>query len=290
MTCAINVQNLTIHYPGKKRAVREAVNGLSFSVSRGEVVGFLGPNGAGKSSTLKALMGFLVPNSGTCEILGLPAGSIEAKRRVGYLPEVANYYPFLTPRETLKLYGELQGLKGRSLRLQVDELLEAMQIASSATVQNRKLSKGMLQRVGLAQALLGEPEVLILDEFTSGLDPVGRRDMREILSRRRDAGCTLFFSSHELDEVEMLCDRIVVINGGKVIEERNLNSLQAELTAYKVKIRNANGHLQTKSFTDLNQFLAELSALKQLGTQIYDISAGPAPLEDYFVDVIGRAA
>src|SRR5262249_40345594 len=153
-------------------------------------VGFLGPNGAGKSSTLKALMGFVEPKSGSCEVFGIRAGTLDAKSRIGYLPEVAMYYPFLTPLETLTLYGELQGLRGAALKKECGDLLELVGLKEAQTKLNKNLSKGMLQRVGIAQSLLGTPDLLILDEVTSGLDPVGRKELRSLLKDRQKQGAT----------------------------------------------------------------------------------------------------
>jgi ABC-2 type transport system ATP-binding protein len=232
MSAAIEVQDLWVRYRNKKGQWLDAVRGLHFIVEPGEVVGFLGPNGAGKSSTLKALMGFVQPHSGTAEVFGLPAGSLEAKKRIGYLPEVALYYPYLTPSETLFLYGELQGLGGKTLRQEVNQLLEVVGLTNAKAKLNRSLSKGMLQRVGIAQSLLGSPELLILDEVTSGLDPVGRKELRTLLLDRQRQGATLFFSSHELAEVDMLCDRILLIHEGQLVEERNMPRLRNELRNY----------------------------------------------------------
>lgn len=288
----------------------EAVRGLTFGVEPGEVVGFLGPNGAGKSSTLKALMGFLTPSAGACEVFGLQAGSLEAKRRIGYLPEVAMYYPFLTPVETLRLYGELQGLGGAALKKEVRDLLELVGLGEAGAKLNRTLSKGMLQRVGIAQALLGSPELLILDEVTSGLDPVGRRELRALLKERQRAGATLFFSSHELSEVDMLCDRILLIHQGELIEERVIGDLKEELRAYRVAYRGAppkvggapallEGALEIEMkgdgsigarFASKADLLAAIAQIYAAGGELLDVVAEEGSLEDYFVERIGVAA
>ncbi len=303
MCHAIQVEDLVVRYRQKKGGTTEAVHGLSFQVSPGEVVGFLGPNGAGKSSTLKALMGFVQPKSGKCTVFDSPAGSIEAKSRVGYLPEIANYYPYLTPLETLVLYGELQGLHGKSLRSEAQTILETLGLGNSLSKLNRTLSKGMLQRVGIAQSLLGSPELLILDEVTGGLDPIGRKELRQILRDRQQGGCTLFFSSHELAEVEMLCDRILVIHQGRLIEERTLNALKDELRQYCLIFRGGasmvgltndlseivEGTVQAK-FEDKHKLLEGVERVQQSGGQILDIVAQEGSLEEYFVDTIGRAA
>src|SRR5438105_1122480 len=210
MRDAIYAEDLHVRYRSKHGTWIEAVKGLSFAVTPGEVVGFLGPNGAGKSSTLKALMGFVEPSGGVCRLFNEPAGSIQSKRRIGYLPEVALYYPFLTPLETLTLYGELQGLSGKTLRAEALELLELVGLTAAMSKQNRSLSKGMLQRVGIAQSLLGKPELLILDEMTSGLDPLGRKKLRNLLKEGQKQACTLFFSANEQTKAECLSNRIFI--------------------------------------------------------------------------------
>ncbi len=303
MTHAIRVEDLHVRYRDKKGKSVHAVRGLTFEVEPGEVVGFLGPNGAGKSSTLKALMGFVEPAAGLCHVCDLPAGSLEAKRKVGYLPEVATYYPYLTPFETLVLYGELQGLGGAALKREAMERLEQLGISDSARKLNRTLSKGMLQRVGIAQALLGSPDLLVLDEVTSGLDPIGRRELRGLLKERQKQGCTLFFSSHELSEVEMLCDRILLIDKGTLLEERRIDALKDELRQYSIVYRGAVGLLDLTAhweeiepglyraaFEDKTRLLAAIDRIVREKNQIIDVVAQEGSLEDYFVNTIGRAA
>lgn len=302
MSAAIQVEDLHVAYKGKQGKRTEAVRGLSFVVAPGEVVGFLGPNGAGKSSTLKALMGFVAPVSGECRIFDLEAGSLEAKARIGYLPEVALYYPFLTAYETLRLYGELEGLRGNELKKQAKDLLALVGLEQAMNKQNRTLSKGMLQRVGIAQSLLGNPELLILDEVTSGLDPVGRKELREILKAKQQQGTTLFFSSHELAEVDMLCDRILIVHKGQLVEERDMRSLKEDLRNYTVAYRgDANllgltenwveeGGVKKARFTEKQGLLEAIVRIQSSGAQIVDIVSQEGSLEEYFVETIGRAA
>lgn len=301
MSHPIFLENLHVSYAKKRSQRIQAVRGLSLTVQPGEVVGFLGPNGAGKSSTLKVLMGFVEPDSGTAQVFGLPAGSVESRRRIGYLPEVAMYYPFLTPVETLELYGALQGLRGPSLRKEIQHLLELLGIAEAGNRQNRTMSKGMLQRVGIAQSLLGSPELLILDEVTSGLDPVGRRELRSLLLERRKQGCTLFFSSHELAEVEMLCDRLILIDQGKLIAERELNSLKEELRQYTITYHGPDpataAHASPTidgarfaTFHTKQELLAAVEDIQRASGVVLDITAQEGSLEDYFVETIGSAA
>jgi ABC-2 type transport system ATP-binding protein len=303
MDSAIQVEDLRVRYRTKKGTWQEAVKGLSFSVSRGEVVGFLGPNGAGKSSTLKALMGFVQPTGGKATVFGMEAGSLEAKAKIGYLPEVALYYPYLTPIETLRLYGELEGLKGKALQKEAESLLEMVGLKDAMKKQNRSLSKGMLQRVGIAQSLLGNPELLILDEVTSGLDPVGRKELRSLLKDRQAKGATLFFSSHELSEVDMLCDRILLIHQGKMVEERDMGELKDELRKYvltyvgKDPDKNlgegwfvAQDQTFSKRFPSKAELLAALERVQASGGKLVDVVAEEGSLEDYFIETVRRAA
>ncbi len=303
MGAAITTDNLQVRYRTKQGHWQKAVENISFVVEPGEVVGFLGPNGAGKSSTIKALMGFVEPASGSCKIFGERAGSLAAKRLVGYLPEVALYYPFLTPEETLTLYGELQGLCGRKLRDEVMHLLIAVGLEGATKKQNRTLSKGMTQRVGIAQSLLGNPKLLILDEVTSGLDPVGRRELRQLMKDRQRAGATLFFSSHELSEVDMLCDRIILIDKGRIVEERAMSDLKSELKHFAITYSGEtslvglteawhageNGEFSA-TFENKDQLLQALDRIRKAKGSIVDVVAQEGSLEEYFVKTIARAA
>jgi len=224
---AIEVHDLVVEYRQPLRPPLRAVDRLSFCVREGEIVGFLGVNGAGKSSTIKALMGFQPPTAVEARLFGQPATSALARQLVGFLPETALYSPYLTPYETMRLYGELQGLRGRTLHAQIEALLEAVGIAPKMHTLNRQLSKGMLQRLGIAQALLGDTRLLILDEVSSGLDPVGRRELRDLLKAQHARGATIFFSSHELGEVANLCDRVLIIHRGRLIAEHTLSEISS---------------------------------------------------------------
>lgn len=222
---ALQIDNLTVGYkPGAFKPVKNVVHELSFSVQPGEVIGFLGPNGAGKSSTIKAIMGFVEATKGNVRVFGHEAGTIEAREHIGYLPEVALYYPFLTPMETLWLYGTLQGIPGKQLKEQSLDLLKRVGLEGNEKRQLKTFSKGMQQRLGIAQALLGAPKLLVLDEVTSGVDPIGRRHLRELLGEVKQAGTTIFFSSHELDEVAQLCDRVFLLHSGRLVEERVMDA------------------------------------------------------------------
>jgi len=300
---AILVEDLVIRYRQANGRTVEAVSGLSFRVEPGEIVGFVGPNGAGKSSTLKAIMGFVPPAAGRCQVFGHPAGSAAANSRIGFLPELATYYPYLTPLETLLLYGSLQGLRGSALRREAMDLLELVGMREAATKQNRTLSKGMLQRVGIAQALLGSPDVLILDEVTSGLDPVGRHQLRQILLERNRQGCALFFSSHELAEVEAICQRLLVICNGKLVEQRELHQLKDELRRFELCFH---GNLPvldlaceteahpdgtvTARFGSKECLIRAIGRAHLSGTRILDIVSQDGCLDEYLIETIRRAA
>jgi ABC-type Na+ transport system ATPase subunit NatA/ABC-type transport system involved in multi-copper enzyme maturation permease subunit len=184
----IEVSHLVVAYRRWFKPPLRAVDDLSFVVREGEIVGFLGANGAGKTSTIKTLMGFQPPTAGTVRIFGMDATDARARQLVGFLPETALYSPYLTPYETLRLYGELHGLRGRQLKAHIEALLEAVNLSHKAHTLNKNLSKGMLQRVGIAQALLGDPKLLILDEVSSGLDPIGKRELRDLLATQRARG------------------------------------------------------------------------------------------------------
>jgi ABC-2 type transport system ATP-binding protein len=224
---AIRTDALTKHYQVGFWRPRPylALEGLTLSVAQGEVFGFLGPNGAGKTTTLKLLMQLIYPTSGTAEILGLPVGSAAVKRRIGYLPENPYFYDHLTAEELLEYFASLFGYAGPERRTRASRLLDEVGIGAERRLQLRKFSKGMLQRVGIAQALVNDPELVILDEPMSGLDPLGRRDVRSLILRLRDRGCTVFFSSHVLSDAEALCSRVAILAKGKLVAAGRLSDL-----------------------------------------------------------------
>lgn len=204
-----------------------ALDQLTLEVQRGEVFGFLGPNGAGKTTTLKLLMGLVFPTSGRAELLDRPAGDLDARRRIGYLPEHPYFYDYLTAEELLTYFAGLFGLTGAERSRRVSSLLDDVGLGAERRLQLRKFSKGMLQRVGIAQALLNEPELVILDEPMSGLDPLGRRDVRALILRLRDRGCTVFFSSHVLSDAEALCSRVAILAKGRLLTSGRLTDMLA---------------------------------------------------------------
>ena len=229
MTEAIELERLSKTYPDGTRALRD----LSLVLHRGEIFGFLGPNGAGKTTTIKMLLGFTPPTSGTIRLLGGDPREPGTRRHIGYLPEVANYYPFMDVQELLRFYGTVSGMDRGRIAERIAELLPLVGLHDVRRRQLKHYSKGMLQRAGIAQALLHDPELLILDEPTSGLDPLLRMQMRDIILDLRRQGKTVLFSSHELSEAELICDRVGILKSGQLCwcgptteavgdEERNL--------------------------------------------------------------------
>ncbi|MBA2304316.1 MAG: ABC transporter ATP-binding protein [Acidobacteria bacterium] len=265
---AILIEDLTKDYPvgfWRRRHYR-ALDRLSLSIEAGEVFGFLGPNGAGKTTTLKLLMQLIFPTSGRAEILGRPIGHVDARRRIGYLPENPYFYDYLTAEELLTYFAQLLDVPTAARRKRVAGLLDRVGIGRERRFQLRKFSKGMIQRVGIAQALLNEPDVLFLDEPMSGLDPLGRRDVRSLILELRDQGRTVFFSSHILADAEALCGRVAVVAGGRLAAEGRLSEL-AEFTARGWELVVAN--LAPEA----------LERLRPLATRVTEIGTGRYTLE-----------
>ena len=228
MTAAIRTRELSKDYLvgfWRPRPYR-ALDRLSIDVAPGDVFGFLGPNGAGKTTTLKLLMQLVFPTSGEAEILGRPLGDVSIRRRIGYLPENPYFYDHLTAEELLDYYGRLFGQSAADRRQRVGKTLDRLGIGAERRLPLRKFSKGMLQRVGLAQALLNDPEVVFLDEPMSGLDPLGRRDVRALILELRDQGRTIFFSSHILSDAEALCTRVAIVAKGRLAASGTLADLK----------------------------------------------------------------
>lgn len=222
----IQVSNLEKQFRiGFSRRRVQAVRGITFQVPRGDIFGFLGPNGAGKTTTIKMLTGLIAPTSGSAKLLGQPIPSADARKRIGFLPENPYIYPYLTPLEFVELCGQLSGLRGAPLRARARQVLERTGVWYAAERPVRRLSKGMLQRSALAAALVGDPELLILDEPMSGLDPMGRKEVKDIIVEERKNGRTIFFSTHILGDVETLCDRVVILRQGKIVVEGKLDEL-----------------------------------------------------------------
>jgi ABC-2 type transport system ATP-binding protein len=302
-TAAIEIENLTKDYPYgflhlKKKT---SLEGLTMSVENGEVFGFLGPNGAGKSTTIKLLMGLIFPTAGTARILGKPISDISMHADIGYLPEQPYFYDYLTAAELLDYFARFHDLSPQDRKARVDRMLKKVGLETARKIQLRKYSKGMLQRVGLAQAILHDPKVVILDEPMSGLDPVGRREVRDIILELKQAGKTVLFSTHILSDAEMLCDRVGVIVGGKL---RGVGAPD-EIVGMKAQgmeilfeyTGDANGlrGLLSKATQTGNRYRMQIAetdlyaTLQQLcgaGVKVLSVSQVRATLEEYFMHLV----
>jgi ABC-2 type transport system ATP-binding protein len=221
------MENLRVEYPSTERGQgpRVALKGLTLNVWQGEVFGFLGPNGAGKTTTMNALLGFVNASSGNAWMFGVNVREPIARQRLGYLPELTYYYKFLTAEEILRFYGRLFQIPRATLNARIDAVLKLVDLEQARSRQIKTYSKGMQQRVGLAQALINDPDLLILDEPTSGLDPVGRMQVRQVIQRLKGEGKTVFFSSHELGEAETVCDRVAILTQGELKAEGAVQEL-----------------------------------------------------------------
>ncbi len=272
----------------KKRV--DAVKSVSFDVRRGEIFGFLGPNGAGKTTTIKMLMGLIFPTAGTVEILGRPVPSVEAKRQVGFLPESPYFYDYLTGAELLDLMGQLCGLDRATRRKRCGELLERVGIAAASDRPLRKYSKGMLQRLGLAQALVNDPALVVLDEPMSGLDPVGRKEVRDLIKSLRDEGRTVMFSTHILTDVELLCDRVAIVVAGTLRDSGPLEKLLSPRllhTEVVFEVASTKQSVQLAPDVDVDAVLRDALTA---GKHVVSVTPRRESLEDLFVKEVGGNA
>ena len=219
-----------VRIEGASRSFGEvkAVDGLSLTLNAGEVMGFLGTNGAGKTTTIKMMLGLIRPTEGQVTVLGGSPSDPEVRARIGYMPEIAYYYPYLNARELLAFYGGICGLDVKTVRARSDELIETVGLADAAKRPLRTYSKGMLQRAGIAQALLNDPALLVLDEPFTGLDPLARIHFRELMRGLRERGKSIFFSSHELGETELLCDKVVIMKKGRALYQGPVRQLAGD--------------------------------------------------------------
>jgi ABC-2 type transport system ATP-binding protein len=223
----IAIKDLCVTYRarGKQQPARTAVNKLNLSIRPGEVFGFLGPNGAGKTTTMNVLLGFVLPTAGDAWLFGTHVCDPIARQRIGYLPELTYYYKFLSAEELLRFYAKIFGIPRRETEQRIDAVLKLVELEGARKRPLKTYSKGMQQRAGLAQALINNPDLLVLDEPTSGLDPIGRMQVRAIIQRLKDEGKTVFFSSHELGEVETVCDRVAILHQGELKVEGRVSDL-----------------------------------------------------------------
>lgn len=230
MSMILKTEKLRVEYVGgeSQKSAKVALHGLDLEVHAGEVFGFLGPNGAGKTTTMNVLLGFVQPTSGSAALFGIDVRQPIARQRIGYLPELTYYYKFLTAEELLRFYAKIFGLSRSEADQRIEKLIALVELGHAAKRPIKTYSKGMQQRVGLAQALINNPDLLILDEPTSGLDPLGRMKVREIIQRLKNEGKTVFFSSHEMGEVETVCDRVAILHQGELKAEGRVNELVAQ--------------------------------------------------------------
>jgi ABC-2 type transport system ATP-binding protein len=302
---AIEIENLTKDYPfgflhlKKKRSLE----GLTMQVENGEVFGFLGPNGAGKSTTIKLLVGLIFPDAGTARILAHPISDIEMHHNIGYLPEQPYFYDYLTPAELLDYFARIHDLTAAERSERVTKILKKVGLETARKIQLRKYSKGMLQRVGLAQAILHDPQIVILDEPMSGLDPVGRREVRDIILELKREGKTVLFSTHILSDAEMLCDRVGVIVGGKLrgvgapeeivgMKTQGMEILFELLGSGSV---NAAAEILAKATKTGDRYrmqvaeeetYAALEQLREVGAKVLSVAQVKPTLEEYFMNLI----
>jgi ABC-2 type transport system ATP-binding protein len=282
-----------------------AVKGLTLQVSQGEVFGFLGPNGAGKTTSMKMLLGLVTPTSGKALLLGAPIGDRASLAKVGFLPEHFRFQEWLTASEFLQVHGELLGMDKQSLKQRKDELLERVGLSAFRNKLLRTFSKGMLQRIGLAQALLNHPALVFLDEPTSGLDPVGRRLVRDVIHELRQEGTCVFLNSHLLSEIEVTCDRVAFIRHGEVVRILDISSLEKSQSLVTIRADGWNPHIlsgmeqwgrdihtedgQVTLTIQNDAHIPELNRyLVQQGVSVFAITPVRRSLEEIFIETVGE--
>jgi ABC-2 type transport system ATP-binding protein len=291
------------HELRKEFGSKTAVASLTLAVSRGEVFGFLGPNGAGKTTSIKMLLALVSPTAGSATVMGLPLGNAAARSKIGFLPEHFRFHDWLTGREFLQFHGQLYRMPAKQLSIRIEELLNRVDLLDAAERKLREYSKGMLQRIGLAQALLNNPELVFLDEPTSGLDPLGRLLVRDLIDELRQQGTAVFLNSHLLSEVEITCDRVAFVKKGEVVRELNLKqeapALGVELklgitpkgtleglTRFGTNLALQNGCVKLQVSGE--EVLPEITRwLVGKGVNVYQISVVRKSLESVFLEVMG---
>lgn len=281
-----------------RKRPKRALHPLNLAVEQGEIFGFLGPNGAGKTTTLKMLMGLVFPTGGSAKILGLALDDPRMKAQIGFLPEQPYFYDYLTARELLRYYGQLSGMESQQLRPRVDAVLDQVGLKDAADVQLRKFSKGMLQRAGIAQAILHDPKVVFLDEPMSGLDPMGRREVRNMIEQLKRDGKTVFFSTHILSDAEALCDRVAILHQGTLRGVGAVEELtaairgQVEIVWVGTSVPHALGALGAESHIagdtvravlPSTQQDAAIEALRREKLRLISVTPVRVSLEDYFM-------
>ena len=303
----IKTENLTkvfkIGFRGRRVT---ALSNLNLEIKQGEIFGFLGPNGAGKTTTIKMLMGLIYPTSGKAWLFDKELGDVDVKMRIGFLPEQPYFYDYLTSQEFLRFYGQIFGLAGEELDVRIKKLLEMVGLKDAADLQLRKFSKGMLQRIGIAQALINHPDLIVLDEPMSGLDPIGRKEIRDIILRLKDEGKTIFFSTHIIPDVEMICDRVGILMKGELLNVGKLNDIiDARIKYIEIAARDINPEIlkQIKAMgliiydtldqvsikvMDENRLDAILEMIRSGKGRIISIMPQRETLEEHFIKRIGK--
>ncbi len=306
--------NLPIEAQGVRKVYRSrfggrnvnALDGIDLRVEPGEVFGLLGPNGAGKTTTVKILLGLTRPTAGSVRLFGMPASDPESRRRVGYLPEGHRFPGYLTARQTLMIFGRMSGVDDATLARRAPELLERVRLSDWADVRVKKFSKGMTQRLGLASALIHDPDVLLLDEPTDGVDPVGRREIRDLLQEEAARGKAILLNSHLLSEIERMCGRVAVLRSGRVVAEGSIASLTASGSRYRLvasgvderlmaafretgaSIERINGHFDLTA-RDVDHLNVLVDRLRSGGAKLEELSPARSSLEDVFVGLVTDA-
>jgi len=299
---AIEITGLTKTYTvgfWRKRP-KCALKPLTLTVEDGEIFGYLGPNGAGKTTTLKLLMGLIFPSGGGARILGKPMDDPSIKAQIGFLPEQPYFYDYLTAAELLTYYAQLSGVSARERRTRVDDVLHRVGLTDSRRTQLRKLSKGMLQRVGIAQAILHDPKVVFLDEPMSGLDPIGRREVRDLIATLKEEGKTVFFSTHILSDAEALCDRVAVLNKGELRVIGSVGELTSRAQGRveviyqgiraaaldRLVIESHSTGETTRIIVAQDSLDAAIEAIRRANAKLLSVNPVRSTLEDYFVEKI----
>jgi ABC-2 type transport system ATP-binding protein len=274
---AIRTENLTKRYGlGFHKGRLLALDSLNLRIQEGEVYGLLGPNGSGKSTTLKCILDLVQPTEGRAWIFDVPCNKVESRLHVGFLPENPYFYKYLTGVETLEFYGHLCGLHGLAMRQRIDELLELVGLAHARNRQLKGYSKGMLQRIGLAQAMIHDPKLLLLDEPTAGVDPIGSRDIRDLILRLKKMGKTVLLCSHLLEQVQEICDRISVLNLGKIILEGNVQQLISDQRRLSITV---------EDLPDAGRSRVE-EAVRATGGKVVNIDHPQTTLESLFLEAL----
>lgn len=285
---AIEITGLYKQFTGKRMTKVDALKGLDLTIAAGEVFGFLGPNGAGKSTTIKLVMGLLRPTSGRTQIMGMDASQAESRRHVGYLPENPAFYDYLSAEEYIAFVGSQFRMEASLLARRSEEVLKRLDLWEARKRPMRGYSKGMVQRVGLAQALVHDPDVYVLDEPMSGLDPIGRALVKDIILDLKKRGKCVFFSTHITDDVEKVCDRVGVINKGQLLVVENVDTiLQRGIEGYTVLVKNPNGKKEELFVgkSDLQAFIQQATDKQQ---SIEQIEARRKDMEAFFLEIVSQ--